>query len=88
MSDLQALAIEIAQKRRRGRPTNNSSNRIRWQVTFLNPANKLPISIEQFKTVDEIAVRLGISVGNVYMMNREPTKRWEYVKVEKLNKAE
>ncbi len=71
-------------KRGKGRPTNNTSDKFRWRITYLNPASKEPLSSEEYKSVDEVAVRLGTNKGVIYEMHKHPFKRWEFTKVEKI----
>ncbi len=70
-----------------GRPKGSGNKREkknRWRITYLNPANKLPITIEEYKSVEEVAQKLNISVGVVYEMHKKDKKRYEFIKVDKI----
>lgn len=72
-------------KKRVGRPKAVEKNEKNWRILYLNPTNKLPIQIEEYKTVEEVANKLGVTTAVVYNMHKMQQKRYEFIKVERIN---
>lgn len=75
----------VQSNKKSGRPKGSKNKQAkRWRITFLNPANKLPISIEEYSTVEEVAEKLSVTVGIVYEIHKKAKRRYEFTKVEKI----
>ncbi len=67
-----------------GRPKNEESEKNKWRLTYLNPQNNLPINIEEYNSINQIAKKLGISTIVAYSIQYGKKKSYRFYKIEKI----
>ncbi len=67
-----------------GRPKNEETDKKKWRLTYLNSQNNLPLNIEEYNTIEQIAKKLNISTIVAYSIQKGTKKSYKFYKIEKI----
>ncbi len=79
----------VKEKRKKGRPVKyigeNPNKYIKknkfWNIIYYHPENNTELLTLKFKTVDEVAQKLGIKKSIVYIIKKKGIKKYNFIKI-------